>query len=125
MGLDSSLYEIDANLITANFGFIKGNNYYKIKNASVELAYWRKHFSLNCWMNEMYERKGGKDLQLDSVVVVDLNDLNELEMFIKSQKNEDWSRYERPEDQELDIQVIQKAKQSILNEKKVYYYASW
>jgi hypothetical protein len=101
----------------------------EISSEENQIFYWRKHPDLHGWMENLYRSRGG-DGEFNMV---------QLELF-----NEDLDRLEKdvladtlpsttgfffgksfPEDKELDLQAIQRARDAIADGLHVFYDSWW
>jgi hypothetical protein len=123
MGLDQFARTVDAN----------GNK--------TEIAYWRKHPNLQGWMRDLWEEKGkpGLSKNVQGNMLGDFNcipleltreDIDDLEdailnnIFPKTDGfffGNDSDDYYRNQD----LEFIQKAREALDNESKVYYDSWW
>jgi hypothetical protein len=98
-----------------------------------QIKYWRKHNAMHGWMEELYRKRGGTGdfncipLRLTSEDLDDLeNDIIEGNLpetsgfFFGSPSHE-----QSQEDMLEDLKFIQDAREAILNDMVVEYYAWW
>lgn len=94
-----------------------------------ELHYWRKHPNLHGWMQNLYDMKGGtSDSFNGDCVVLDSEDLDNLEQDIKDGNLPDTSGFffgnSSGDEDNDDLEFVEKARQAI-NDGKTVYYTSW
>lgn len=91
------------------------------KERAIEFFYWRKHYALSGWFDELYEKKGG--VQEFNRVHLQLNseDIDNLEKYVKEISVELKDRYDMQED----IDFIAKSRTALSEGYTVYYRPSW
>ena len=89
-----------------------------------ELAYWRKHYSLDVWMQNLYHLRGGTDTFNCKRVDLDAEDLEDLEHAILEGILPE-GRYEYHDYKEYDLEFIQNAMDKIYQGYKVTYSNWW
>lgn len=95
-----------------------------------ELAYWRKHPNLHGWMEQLYRAKGGQDDTFNCVnVALTADDLDRLERDIRNQALPHTEGFffgtTRPDEIELDLDFIARARAAIAEGKTVFYTSWW
>ena len=119
MGLDQYAYRIKA----SETNFAEANK--------EEISYWRKHPNLHGWMEELYQKRGGKDSFNCIPLQLFEDDLNELEVDIKKQKLPKTdgfffgNSFGDSEEKQQDLEFIKKAKESLEQGYNVYYDSWW
>jgi len=98
--------------------------------AAQEIAYWRKHPDLHGWMEQLYRAKGGTDADFNCVnVALDAEDLHRLERDIRHQALPHTEGFffgtSRPDEIDLDLAFIEKARAAIAEGKTVFYTSWW
>lgn len=121
MGLDMYAFTT-AEPVTAEVDFTT--------ETATELAYWRKHPNLHGWMEQLYRAKGGTDADFNCVnVVLDAEDLDRLEHDIRNQALPHTEGFffgtSRPDEIDLDLAFIAKARAAIAEGKTVFYTSWW
>lgn len=126
MGLDQYAYRIPRYLRINNLTFDNGGmDYFH----GFDFHYWRKHYCLDRWMEDLYRRKGGKNEFNCNFVELTRQDLDRLISDIKS-KNLDYEKDEYCSDEELqrdikdDLEFCIKAIDYI-NQGYCIYYSNW
>ena len=111
----------------------EGFTYYE---DSIELSYWRKHPNLQGWMEELYHKKGGKEVFNCVDFELTLEDIDQLEAAILNKDlpetggfffgNDSYSDYEGEHGyKNYDLSFISKAKEILTSNKKLYYSCWW
>lgn len=90
------------------------------QHPSIELYYWRKHYALHDWMEGLFRKKGGTGVFNCQLVLLTLDDLDELESNIKSNKFADSY-----DSHDADLQFVKKARDTIKSGNGMVYYDSW
>ena len=95
-----------------------------------ELHYWRKHPNLHGWMQNLYDMKGGtSDSFNGDCVVLDSEDLDNLEYDIKNGNLPDTSGFffgnSSGDEDNDDLDFVNKAREEIKNGNTVYYTSWW
>lgn len=96
----------------------------------VFLQSWRKHPNLQGWMEALYRKKGGKAEDFNCAAVeITLEDLEALEQAVKSDALPETTGFffgvSQPEDRELDLEFIEKARDAIAAGGSVFYSSWW
>lgn len=95
-----------------------------------DLHYWRKHPNLHGWMQNLYDMKGGtSDSFNGDCVVLDSEDLDNLEQDIKDGNLPDTSGFffgnSSGDEDNDDLEFVEKAREAINGGKTVYYTSWW
>lgn len=95
----------------------------------VEIQYWRKHPNLHRWMEKKWRSRGGEGDFNCIELILSRDDINELERTIKANalpENEGGFFFGKtqPEDHELDLEFIERAK-AALDAGRIISYDSW
>lgn len=119
MGLDMWLYAVDPRFVHED----KERANRRLRN---ELAYWRKHYSLHSWMENLYRKRGGAGEFNLIPLFLSKDDLDRLEQDII----DDRFRYPegflyREEAKHYDLQAIKSAKEHLAIGDSVYYNSWW
>lgn len=138
MGLDQFAYRIKKGVVTEDVDFStekynEETQDYDVVVDKTEIHYWRKRPSLQGWMQELYDSKGGKDPEFNCVnVKLDMEDLLELQrditngslssrfqggFFFGQDKSEDMK--------EDDLDFVSKAIMATTDGDEVYYSSWW
>ena|SRR5690554_4268140 len=91
---------------------------------------WRKHPNLHGWMEQLYRAKGGQDDTFNCVnVALTADDLDRLEADIRADALPFTEGFffgtTRPDEIELDLDFIAKARAAIAEGKTVFYTSWW
>ena len=117
------------------YAYISNNG--KHDDDSYDIAYWRKHNRLQGWMEKLYHRKGGRKVFNCVDVELKLEDIDQLEAAILNKDlpetggfffgSDSYSDYEDKQYgyKDDDISFIEKAKQVLNNDDKLYYSCWW
>jgi hypothetical protein len=96
------------------------------------LAYWRKHPNLHGAIDEIYRRKGGTEISMDSfhgTVVLDLPDIEELEKLALADDLPETTGFffgtSREEDKAPTLEFFKRAREEIARGWTVWYSSSW
>jgi hypothetical protein len=97
---------------------------------ATELAYWRKHPNLHGWMEQLYRAKGGTDADFNCVnLALTGEDLDRLEADIAANVLPNTEGFffgtSRPDEIDLDLAFIAKARAAIAEGKTVFYTSWW
>ena len=115
------------------YAFIRRDN----EEEREDVFYWRKHNRLQGWMEELYRRKGGRKEFNCVDVELSLEDIDQLEAAILNKNlpetggfffgNDSYSDYEDEFHgyKNDDLAFIEKAKQILNNNNKLYYSSWW
>ena len=101
-----------------------------------DVFYWRKHNRLQGWMEKLYRSKGGRKEFNMIDVELSLEDIDQLEAAILNKDlpetggfffgNDSYSDYEGEHGyKDDDLAFIEKAKQILNNNNKLYYSSWW
>ena len=94
------------------------------REEKIEVWYWRKNHTLQSWMHNLYEYKGGKDAEFNcNNVRLNLEDLDNLEKDILSENMD--SSYEQYGYKDDDLLFILKAREYINNGYAIFYDSWW
>ena len=100
--------------------------------ADEKIAYWRKHPNLHGSFQQVYERRGGNDLQFGSFsgpIQLSENDIDALEEAVISDALPHTEGFffgeSQPTHKKPDLEFIAAARAAFAEGKKIYYYASW
>ena len=116
MGLDASLYRVPK---SDALGPLEAKD-----KEYQEIAYWRKFWGLQYWMERLYRKKGGEQVFDEKFLQLTAEDLDQLK---KDRRNEffDFSDAFFDEDVKELPKVIAQAKQVLKSGDCVYYWSSW
>ena len=97
-----------------------------------EIAYWRKHNALDGWMQNLWREVGNGESLNGQEVPLDAEDIEMLEMCVKSDDLPETSgfffgvdsRYDE-EKKKVTLEFIEEARQALDEGKEVYYQNSW
>ena len=138
MGLDQFAYRIKKGVVTEDVDFStekynEETQDYDVVVDKTEIHYWRKRPSLQGWMQELYNSKGGENPEFNCVnVKLDMEDLLELQrditngslssrfqggFFFGQDKSEDMK--------EDDLDFVSKAIMATTDGDEVYYSSWW
>ena len=138
MGLDQFAYRIKEGLVEDEVDFSTEEYNEETKDYDVvvdktEIHYWRKRPSIQGWMQNLYESKGGENPEFNCVnVKVDMEDLLELQreivegslsehfhggFFFGEEKSSDMK--------EDDLEFVSKAIIAITDGDEIYYSSWW
>ena len=119
MGLDQYAYARTKDTLASN------------EDATIELAYWRKHPNLQGWMEKLFAEKGGVcntfngvelELTEEDLLVLELDiisgNLPETKGFFFGNDSDDHYR-------EQDLEFVKEARANLFLGLKVYYNSSW
>ena len=101
-----------------------------------DVFYWRKHNRLQGWMEELYHKKGGKEVFNCVDVELTLEDIDQLEAAILNKDlpetggfffgNDSYSDYEGEHGYKKDdIKFIDNARDELNKGNKVFYSSWW
>jgi hypothetical protein len=95
-----------------------------------EIFYWRKHPSIQGWMEQLYHSKGGKETSFNCVPVrLTLDDLNRLENDIKNNRLPETKGFFFGEDDgseiQEDLRFVYIAKEEIKKGRLIAYSSWW
>lgn len=127
MGLDMYAYAVPEEFATDVTDVQFPEN---IKIGKEDLFYWRKHYGLHNWMEDLYRSRGGKAESFNCVNVrLDEDDLNELKKALLSGESS-FSEYreataEVDENIANDLSFIVAAKNAIDRGLAVFYDSWW
>ena len=118
------------------YAFIKLTPTERGEDQREDVFYWRKHNRLQGWMEQLYHRKGGKEVFNCAEVELTLEDIDQLEAAILNKDlpetggfffgSDSYSDYEGEHGyKNEDISFISKAKEILNNNKKLYYSSWW
>lgn len=118
MGLDQYAYRVKASIVNST------------EVEREEISYWRKHPNLHGWMEELYQKRGGKDSFNCIPLQLFEDDLNDLEADIKKKmlpKTNGFFFGKSADNEEKiqDLDFIKKAKESLEQGYNVYYDSWW
>lgn len=125
MGLDMYAYRVKADAVIDDFKFDTD------KDSGTEIAYWRKHSSLQGWMEELYRSKGGQEEFNCVNVRLESKDLESLELAIRLRKLPRTVGFffgnNLPDDESdfRDLKFIRDAHEAIDQNFAVYYTSWW
>jgi len=124
MGLDMFLWRVKAEDAIGDFEIAKGSD--GRFNIQAEMAYWRKHYDLHQWMENLYRAKGGTAESFNLIQLrLTMADLNILELDIKADTMPSSSPFPYDEEtKQADLAVIASARETI-NDGYAVYYDSW
>ena len=118
MGLDSSVYKVKKEDAISD-------TYFEWKQQE-DIAYFRKHNSLNNWMLEQYYMKGGTLPEGEFSVRLTLDDLNKLKHdVVKWNLPSGYDLMSRKDCIIADLRMCSDAKRAIADGYEVYYSADW
>jgi hypothetical protein len=140
MGLDQFAYRMKKGLVEVDVDF-STEEYneetldYDVVVDKTEIHYWRKRPSIQGWMQELYESKGGENPEFNcSNVKLDMEDLLELQRDIINGSlssrfqggfffGSDRSNGE--DEKEDDLEFVSKAIVAITDGDEIYYSSWW
>ena len=119
MGLDMYAFKKTEQVVDTNF---------ERPEDSTEISSWWKHPNLHGWMEELYREKNGGQAVCDCATVrLDLADLDALQEAVEEGNLPVASGFfpcdRPPEDRDLDLALITKAREAITDGFVVFY--SW
>lgn len=134
MGLDQFAYRVKKGFIKEPINF-KTSKYnekteeYDELVETEEIHYWRKHPNLQGWMEELYREKGGEDEFNCVNVQLTWEDLENLESAIKNKDLPETRGFffgnSDGEEDEDDLEFVEKGLKAIRDGYDVYYSSWW
>lgn len=132
MGLDQYAYRVKAKNVIDDFNFHKGDRLAyggDTLGNDLDFDYWRKFYPLDRWAEEVYDRKGGKDVFNCSYVRLERGDLDELEKLAQKDEFYEDDYFESTEEAkewQYDhmMQFIKNAREA-MNDGDAVYYSNW
>lgn len=132
MGLDQYAYRVKKQNVIDNLNFYEGDRLEfgpDTLGNDLDFDYWRKFYPLDRWAEEVYDRKGGKDVFNCSNVRLDLKDLDELEKLAQEDEFYDDDYFTSPQEgrewhYEHLMRFIKNAREAI-NSGDAVYYSNW
>lgn len=121
MGLDAWVYALPSSKIKPT-----GKLTVSQQKKKHEVFYWRKHYSLHDWMEQLYRQKGGEEEAFNCIYVqLEKKDIDLLERlvmegyFYETEQGDDrWAFLN-------DYEFIQKARQHLGTGSKLIYDSWW
>jgi hypothetical protein len=127
MGLDMFAFASPVDLPDGDIGADIMNNVF-----GEEFFYWRKHPNLHGWMENLYRSRHNFDGMFNGIATkLTEDDLKLLKEVVEKDKLPETkgfffgSSYRDKEEQEQDLEFIEKALEKIKEGQYVYYYSSW
>ena len=111
MGLDQYIYAINNN-----------------NGKQQEIYYWRKHYHLHKWIEDLYKSKHDRDIDIYMDIFLDKNDIQKFENDVNNNMSGYVDDFFGEYDQyykELDLEFIKIAYQYLNKNFYIYYSASW
>ena len=108
MGLDMYAFSAPADAYDKEVDFIINDEF------CTEVAYWRKHYALHGWMENLYKEKGSTEEFNCTNLNLTIDDIKQLE--------NDLAKWPLPEQ---DLKFINDAKYVLLSGNKLYYTSWW
>lgn len=134
MGLDAWAYAVPENILATDQEVdillseegVK-NGQLKKKEEKKEIWYWRKNHTLQSWMQDLYEYKGGKDPEFNcNSVRLNLEDLDNLEKDILSDRmDSNYKQVHDCGDKDDDLLFTIEARKFINNGYAIFYDSWW
>lgn len=123
MGLDMFAYKVPKKFALSDLRIDK--EFFENYKGDDEFMYWRKHWDLHKWMENLYYAKGGKGEFNCAVVRLTLDDLTSLRKTIAENRLSnggfDLGWYTKRDD----LAFIDKAIQAIEDGYEIYYDSWW
>jgi hypothetical protein len=124
MGLDQYTYKVAKGIIKQSTDFTFRNEEGKLvsprKNFSFKFGYWRKHYALQHFMENLYKLKGGKNIFNCNTLLLTESDIDILEDAVRNNYYHGVKHYKQ-----RDLGFIKRARKAIANGYDVVYYSWW